>query len=273
MEPEQAAQDLLIIGGQAAIGGVVRGHLYAVDAEVTLEPSAVVLGSILLNRGKLVLKGTPIVPQRIQLSGATLEGVPLVPGGTHTLDNGSVVELATTAPSTAAVALMRAVLPLPRPVPDADLGVRDLRSLQLKGFEEQRFLENAPELVVAGRARVKLQTAMVKGSLQRGWSGPEGAILLTGLQLENEAGAAQVYQSLTKKTEGGPKLSLKSALGGGQHAFFRTRHRFVLVWTQGPWLFALESKLAAPQASAMEELALIQRTLLALSPQISRSGS
>jgi hypothetical protein len=248
--------DLLVVGGSVDISGVVRGHVYAVDAEVTVRSSAVVLTSLTVVRGTVRVEAGGVLPESIDLTSAKLigpNGEGLAPGKSISL-GGTIVKLASTEASTVSLALMKGVLPFERFAPAPKKTIKDLRAWDPGlGLSAARFVESPKELVLGGAARLSFVSGRAEGAFQRGYRGARGSVLLSGIKV-SEADATPLWKEL-ERAFGHAKinLSVKSGLGDGAHWFFRSRGRYVMLWQRGPWIFAVETKLAAPTTSIFQE--------------------
>lgn len=268
---DRAVGDLLVVDGGLDLDGVVRGHLFAIDAEVTLGPDAVVLGSVTLVRGALKLDPASALPAEVRLEGTHVHGAPLEPGERRTLPGGAVLAQASDAPSDAAVALMKDVLTFDRFGPPDGTTVRELRAWHPgMGLEVKRFVERPPKLVVGGVTRLSFVSEKVQGSFQRGYRGPMGSVLVSGVKLADlDAAKALWAQVQGVEARAGVELSVQSDLGPGAHWFFRKKGRYVMLWQRGPWFFGVESRLAKPDAAAADEKRFLYDVLGALRAALS----
>ncbi|MBK6685626.1 MAG: hypothetical protein IPG45_14245 [Deltaproteobacteria bacterium] len=265
---EEVVGDLLIVGGKVELAGVARGHVYAIDAELFVRSTAVVPTSLTMIRGTLRLEAGAVLPESIDLVGAKLAGPSgegLKPGGAINL-NGAMVNLAPTEPSTVSVALMKSVLPFQRFAPGSDRKISSLRGWDPGlGLKAARFVEDPKELTLGGVARLNFVSGRTEGAFQRGYKGARGSVLFTGIKAATPDAQA-LYQELVKAfTQAKVSLSVKTALGDGAHWFFKSRGRYVMLWQSGPYVFAVETKLATPAATLFQERQFQDQVLGALS--------
>ncbi|MEL7368803.1 MAG: hypothetical protein AAFN74_07820, partial [Myxococcota bacterium] len=66
---DQVVGDVVAVDGALEVDGVVRGHIFAVDTQITLSPRAVVLGSITSHRGELEVRQGAVLPETTTLHG------------------------------------------------------------------------------------------------------------------------------------------------------------------------------------------------------------
>lgn len=265
---DEVVGDLLVVGGQVEVAGVVRGHAYAVDAQVLVRSTAVVPTSLTLIRGSLRIEPGAVLPETVELFGAELKGPPgegLKKGGALNLE-GAVVNLAATEPSTVSVALMKSVLPFSRFVPAPDRTITSLRAWDPGlGLAPARFSEDPKALTLGGVARLNFVSGRTQGAFQRGYKGARGSVLFSGIKADPTEARA-LYQELVRAfTQAKVSLSVKTALGDGAHWFFRSRGRYVMLWQRGPYVFAVETKLATPNATLFQERQFQDQVLSALS--------
>jgi len=263
---DRALGDLLVIDGKLDLNGVVRGHLFALDSEVNLGPDAVVLGSVTLMRGGLKIDPQARLPKELRLEGTHVHGEALPAGGRRELPTGSTLVQAKSAPSDAAMGLMKEVLSFDRFSPAANSTVRDLRGWHPGlGLSVKRFVERPPKLVVGGVTRLSFVSEKVQGSFQRGYRGERGSVLLTGVKLVDVPTAEALWVQV-QGVEGraGVELSVQSDLGDGAHWFFRKKGRYVVLWQRGPWFFGIESRLAQTDARPEDEKRFLDEVVRSL---------
>lgn len=265
---EEVVGDVLVVGGKLDFGGVARGHVYAIDAELSVRSTAVIPTSLTLIRGTLRLEAGAVLPESVELVGAKLispGGDGLKPVGALNL-NGSMINLSATEPSTVSVALMKSVLPFSRFAPPPDRKIASLRAWDPGlGLKAARFVEDPKELTLGGVAKLNFVSGRTEGAFQRGYKGARGSVLFTGIKAA-APDAQALYQELVKAfTQAKVSLSVKTALGDGAHWFFKSRGRYVMLWQRGPYVFAVETKLAAPAATLFQERQFQDQVLGALS--------
>jgi hypothetical protein len=263
---DRAVGDLLILGGSLNLNGVVRGHIFAVDADVSFGPDALVLGSVSLLRGGLKVDPQARLPAEVALEGVHVHGQGLQPGQRRALPSGAVLVQAPTTPSDGAVALMKDVLAFDRFAPADGMDVRDLRGWHPGlGLTVKRFVERPPQVVVGGVTRLSFVSDKVLGAFQRGYRGDAGSVLLTGVRLVDVPTAQALWgQVESVEDQAGVELSVKSDLGPGAHWFFRKKGRYVTLWQRGPWFFGVETRLAKPGATPEEEKQFLDQVLASL---------
>ena len=263
---DRAVGDLAILGGGLTLDGVVRGHLFALDADVVFGPDAVVLGSVSLLRGSLRVDPQARLPAEVSLEGVHVHGEGLAPGQRRTLPSGATLVQSAATPSDAAVALMKDVLSFDRFAPTEGMDVRDLRGWHPGlGLTVKRFVERPPKVVVGGVTRLSFVSDKVVGAFQRGYRGDTGSVLLTGVRLVDADTAAALWAQVESvEDRAGVELSVKSDLGPGAHWFFRKKGRYVLLWQRGPWFFGVESRLAQPDVTADQEKKFLDQVLASL---------
>lgn len=258
--PLEVAGDVVVTGAKLEIAGVVRGHLYAVDSEVVVRSTAVMLRSITMQRGILELEAGAVSPRLVALFGAGLRGA----GGAILSDGEARVELArrgiaatvsATRPSTTSVALIADVLAFERFAPPEGVERAELASWDVGlGLERQRAIEDPEVLVVAGLARFTFVTDKVKGAFQRGYRGPRGTVLFSAIELADQAAAEALWRELEASIPASRiGDSVRSALGGGAHWYFVHAGRHNLLWREGRWFFAVETHLGAEGVSPAQE--------------------
>lgn len=276
---DDEVEDALVVEGRLEVRGVVRGHLYAFDSDVFLRSTAVVLGSVTAIGGAIHLQEGAVLPASVDLEGAEYFGPnsgALRSGGSIRVASGATaVRLRPVSSSTLTSALMRAVLPFDRFAPPADLPVSALEGWSLGlGLEPTRPTEDTeaarsdgasrPEesLVIGGIIRLRVVSDRVQGTLQRGFRGVRGDARVTAIRLSSPKSADELFHRIASTPlEGRPRVSIKSGLGEGQHWFFRSRGRYTMVWQKGPWLLAVESRLAGPTRATDSEATIPQQQL------------
>src|SRR5262245_46109249 len=156
---DQVVGDLLVIDGRVEIAGVVRGHVYAIDSEVAVTSSGVVLRPITVARGALHLEEGAVLPKTIELVEAEFfgpagEGVPK--SGHLSLDRGATeVTVSPAKLSDASIALMKSTLPFSRFTPRDGMDIGTLRDWHPElGLKLEKFVESPKELVVGGITRL-----------------------------------------------------------------------------------------------------------------------
>ncbi|MCK6549042.1 hypothetical protein L6R52_24565, partial [Myxococcota bacterium] len=70
---DEEVGDLLVVGARAELAGVVRGHVYAVEAELVVRSTAVVLRSMTVVGGSVRIEDGAVLPEEIALADARLE--------------------------------------------------------------------------------------------------------------------------------------------------------------------------------------------------------
>lgn len=267
---DKAVGDLLVVDGSVEIRGVVRGHVYAVDAEVVVRSSAVVLKSITLTRGALHLSEGAVLPSAVDLYAAKLFG----PRGesanaskpVEVAGGGTLVTLRSTEVSTVSVSLMKSVLPFERFAPPDSMNVEALRGWHPGlGLETKRFIENPDALSIGGITKLTFVSNQVRGAFQRGYEGPRGNVRFTGIQLTDRASAKALWDSI--HAAGKPakvRVSIETALGDGAHWFFEKRRRHVMLWQRGSWVFAVETRLDAKKGTLFQEKQFLDQVLRSL---------
>lgn len=254
---DRALGDVLVIDGRIEIQGVVRGHLYAVDSEVVVRRTAVVLGSVTLTGGALHLEDGAVLPAKVDLYAAKLFG----PRGEHAdpktptviAGGATTVALRATTVSTVSVALTKSILPFERVVPEDGRDIAQLRSWEPGlGLELGHFVEGAPELSIAG-VKLPLKRAGVAGSFQRGYHGARGRALVTGVDLVDDAEAVKLFDKIVATAATDTRLSIGTALGHGAHRYFQARGRQIMLWTRGTWVFAVETRLDGENTTPFQD--------------------
>ena len=171
----RALGDVVAVDSYLNVEGVVRGHVFSVDSEILLDKTAVVLGSMTINRGRLTIRPGAVLPKMIYLNDAGFSG----PSG-QAIDFGQTIKLANgatevsldqTVVSTVSVALMKQVLPFDRFVPQSDRTIADLRDWHPGlGLDLRRAVRQPTELTVGGIARLTFVSDKVQGAFQRGYA-------------------------------------------------------------------------------------------------------
>lgn len=256
---ERAVGDLLVVDGRVAIEGVVRGDVYAVDSEIVLRPTGIVLGSITLTGGALHLSDGAVLPPLVELRGADFfgpDGERADPKAPVFVGQGATKVVLSPEPvSTSSVALIKAILPFARPVPSDGIEVRDLRGWSPGlGLELGKFVEDPPSLDIGGVSRVSLAHDAVRGSFQRAYRGARGRARVSGVHLARPEAASMLFDQIVGATKALPSgLSIGMNHGDGAHRFFESRGRYVMLWQRGAWLFAIESRLDTDRATAFQQ--------------------
>lgn len=259
IELERAVGDLLVIDGRVAIEGVVRGDVYAVDSEVVLRPSGVILGSITLTGGALHLSAGAVLPPTVELRGAEFfgpDGERADPKAPVFVGQGATKVVLSAEPvSTSSVALIKAVLPFERPVPAAGVEVPDLRGWAPGlGLRLGKFVEDPPSMDIGGVSRVSLAHDAIRGAFQRSYRGARGRVRVSGVHLAKPEASAMLFGQIVDATRAVPTgLSIGMNHGEGAHRFFESRGRYVMLWQRGAWLFAIESRLDTDRATAFQQ--------------------
>jgi hypothetical protein len=261
--------DLLVIDGRVEIRGVVRGYVFAVDSEVIVGPTAVLLKAVSLHGGAIQIADGAVLPGAIVLENAELEAA-----GVHVLKTQATTELnlgdtkISVQPSDlpkAKLDLMKLILPFDRFTPDVGARIEDLGAWSPGlGLELKREANPKEELVVGGLARLMLESAHVKGSFQRGYRGPRGTVLLTAVQLDSELTARAFWREIANIPESSVRFSVKTELGDGAHWFFRHKNRSCMLWQRGVWFLAAETRLGGEDASFGQERQFLMQVLSAL---------
>jgi hypothetical protein len=275
LEVDQQVGDLLVIDGKVDLRGVVRGHVFAVDSEVVVRSTAVVLKSMTVNRGSLRVEMGAVLPQSITLAGVRVLG----PDGPIVVKNGDTVDLGRagttvtvlgTKLSTASVTLMKSVLPFERFVPDDNMILDDMKPWDPGlGLELKKEAEKPKELLVGGITKLAFVSENVKGAFQRGYKGVRGTVLFTGVQLRDQVAARALWAEIERVApEAKVSLSVKSGLGDGAHWYFRSKNRHCMLWQKGTWFFAVETKLAAQDASLYQERQFNEQVLSQLQAEL-----
>src|SRR5687768_811557 len=144
---DQVVGDLLVVDGRVEIAGVVRGHVYAIDSEVAVTSSGVVLRPITVARGALHLSEGAVLPKSIELVEAEFfgpagESVPK--GGRLSLDRGATeVTVSNAKLSEASLSLMKSTLPFERFAPPNGMDIATLREWHPElGLKLEKFVES-----------------------------------------------------------------------------------------------------------------------------------
>ena len=269
----RAYGDVVAVNSYLNVEGVVRGHIFSVDSEIMLDETAVVLGSMTVNRGRLTIRPGAVLPKMIYLNDAVFSG----PGG-ESVDFGETIKLAEgatevsldrTVVSTVSVELMKLILPFQRFVPKPGRSIEDLRDWHPGlGLELRRRVRQPTELTVGGIARLTFVSDKVKGALQRGYRGRLGTVLVTAVHLQDEQSALSLWRQVEAAGQKSKlRLSLKSALGDGAHWFFKRKNRFCMLWQRSGWLIAVETRFAG-DGKLFQQTQFSQEVLRSLERQL-----
>lgn len=261
IELDQQVGDLLLVDAEADLRGVVRGHVYAVDSEVVVRSTAVVLKSMTVLRGSLRVEMGAVLPESIALTDARIvgpNGGALAPRSGDRIQlgrAGTTISLSHTKLSTAAVRLMKSVLLFDRFSPSGDMTLGDLAAWDPGlGLALKKDLAHPKELVVGGVTRLSFVSTKVKGAFQRGYKGARGTVLISAIQLKDEEASRALWAEIERVVpESKVALSIRTALGDGAHWYFRHKRRYSMFWRQGPWFFAVETKLGPSQVTVDQE--------------------
>jgi hypothetical protein len=250
-----------------------------VDSEVAVTSSGVVLRPITVAKGALHLQEGAVLPKSIDLVEADLfgpagEGVP--PGGRLMLDRGATeVSVRETKLSEASLSLMKSTLPFERFTPPLGMDISTLREWHPElGLELEKFVESPKELVVGGITRLSFVSDKVVGAFQRGYRGPRGSVLLTGVMLQDARAAEELWAQIEGvRPKVKVSLSVKSDLGPGAHWFYRYRGRCSMLWQSGHWFIAVETRLDDPGASVFQQKQFNEQVLDALARSLASLSS
>lgn len=265
---EEEAGDLLVVDGKLEIAGVVRGHVFAIDSEITVRSTAVVLSSLAVHRGTLRVEDGAVLPATITLKDAKLIGregeLRPANGEKAALGRaGTTIELDGTVLSTASVALMKSVLPFERFAPSAQTSIDQLVDWT-PGLGLTKKMETvAPQqMTIGGITKLSFVSGKARGAMQNGFRGARGTVLFSVIELEDENAAKALWSEVERAgSAANVSLSVKTGLGGGAHWFFKKKGRYVMLWQQGPWFFAVETKLASDEATLYQEKQLSDQVL------------
>ncbi len=267
---DRAVGDVVAVDSRLSVEGVVRGHIYAVDSEVTLHRRSVVLGSVTLHRGRLVVEPGAVLPPLIALNGSVYVGPGaerLRLGDELELEEGSTtLSLKRTHGSTASLELMKRVLPFDRFVPEPQLTLSGLDEWHPGlGLELRRALDQPEELTFGGVAHLTFISGKVRGAFQRGYRGPAGTVLVSAVHLQDEASAEALWNQIEAAAQRNQiRLSAKTGLGAGTHWFFKWRNRYCMMWQRSTWLLAVETRLADRDATLLQQVQFSGRVLRSL---------
>jgi hypothetical protein len=276
---DQVVGDLLVVDGRVEIAGVVRGHVYAIDSEVAVTSSGVVLRPIIMARGALHLSEGAVLPKSIELVETEFfgpRGESLSPGERLVLDRGATeVILSRTKHSAASMSLMKSTLPFDRFTPQEGMDIATLREWHPElGLKLEKFVEAPKELMVGGITKLSFVSDKVVGAFQRGYRGARGSVLLTGVMLQDEAAAEDLWAQIESvRPNVKVSLSVKSDLGPGAHWFFRHRGRCSMLWQAGRWFLAVETRLDDADASVLQQKQFHEQVLDALARSLSSLSS
>jgi hypothetical protein len=265
---DQVVGDLLVVDGRVEIAGVVRGHVYAIDSEVAVRSSGVVLRPITLARGALHIEDGAVLPKTIDLLGSELFGPSgeSVPGSGKLVIQGATEVMASGPPSAASLAIMKSTIPFDRFTPPADMEIADLRGWHPElGLELKKFIEAPTELLVGGVTKLSFVSDKVVTSFQRGYRGPRGSVLFTGVRLVDDDAASELWKQIeTIRPRVDVSLSVRSDLGPGAHWFYRHKGRYCLLWQSGSYFLAVETRLEDGGASILQQKQFNEQVLDAL---------
>lgn len=260
VELADQVNDVLIIDGKVEIEGVVRGYLVAVDAEVVVRASAVMLRPIRLVGGHLEVERGAVLPASIELYGARLTRPDQSvanppPSGRLELAIGQTqVSLSPSELDPGQHALMKAVLPFDRFVPKNGAGIEVVARLDPGlGLRQERSTAAPRELLVGGVLKLSFVSDKVVAAWQSGWAGPRGRALLAAVELKDPESAAALWDALAAVPESKVRHSVRTRLGRGAHWFFTHDDRAVLLWTRDRWFFALETRLDADPSTLAQQ--------------------
>lgn len=273
---EDELGDLLAVDARVDLSGVVRGHVFAIDSDVYVRSTAVVLQSMTIQRGTVRIEDGAVLPAAITLKDAKLIGpdgeVRAKHGERVALGRaGTTIEIEGTKLSTASVALMKSVLPFERFAPPEGLSIDQLTEWN-PGLGLKKKMESiAPrEMTIGGITKLSFVSGKARGAMQHGFRGARGTVVFSVIELENVASAKALWAEIERA---GPPakvtLSVKTALGGGAHWFFKKKGRYCMLWQQGSWFFALETKLSSDDASLYQEKQFSDQVLSGLRTQLS----
>ncbi len=273
---DQEVEDVLVVDGRLEVAGMVRGHLYALDSDIFVRRTAVVVGSITARGGSFHLEEGAVLPQTIELQKADFygpKGRSLKPGASLSVAPGStVVHMRTTSTSTLTEALTRAVLPFDRFRPAEDALVEELAGWAPGlGLEPAAGRKSKDTLLIAGLIRLRLVSDRVRGTWQQGFVGARGRVLVTAMHLDSTASAEELWTQIVSTPVGGAtRISIKSSLGDGQHWFLRSRGRYAMLWQRGSWFLAVETQLADDEATITQQQQFNRQVLEALERNLPR---
>jgi hypothetical protein len=252
---DRAIGDLLAIDGDIEIAGVVRGHVYALDSKVVVRSSAVILKPITINRGSLSIEDGAVLPESISVTQAEVSA-----------KEGTPIAISETKLSTAAVSLMKTMLPFDRFSPPSALGVRGLSTWGPGlGLELKKNIDAPKELTIGGVTKLSFVSGKVRGAFQRGYKGARGTVLLSVVQLEDETAAKALWSEIDRIAPSAKvAMSVRTALGDGAHWFFRRKGRHAMLWRQGVWFIAVETKLAEEETTFQQEKQFMDQVLAGL---------
>jgi hypothetical protein len=278
---DRAVQDVLAVGGALRIDGVVRGHIYTVDAELSLSPSAVVLGSVTALGGRLNLSRQGVLPEAVDAVGAErvlLDGAPIAPGVLDGISRaGTRLRWTREGPPEATRGLLRRVLPFRRFTPPATASVEAIDAWRPGPGWTPGPIESLSEAVAIGGAlRLRFVSDEVLGARLRRFTGPRGAVDVVAVRLASVASAEALWAEVEAASERlGPRASIKSDLGDGAHWFFTRRDRATWLWQRGPWFLAVDTRLAVEDLAPLQRLGLSEQVLeaLAASPAVSEPAA
>lgn len=273
---EDELGDLLAVDARVDLSGVVRGHVFAIDSDIWVRSTAVVLQSMTIQRGTVRIEDGAVLPAAITLKDAKLIGpdgeVRAKHGDRVALGRaGTTIELEGTKLSTASVALMKSVLPFERFAPPEGTSIDQLTEWN-PGLGLKTKMESiAPrEMTIGGITKLSFVSGKARGAMQHGFRGARGTVVFSVIELENVASAKALWAEIERA---GPPakvtLSVKTALGGGAHWFFKKKGRYCMLWQQGSWFFALETKLSSDEASLYQEKQFSDQVLSGLRTQLS----
>ena len=276
---DQVVGDLIVVDGRVEIAGVVRGHVYAIDSEVAITSSGVVLRPITVVRGALHLSEGAVLPKSIELIEAEFFG----PGGESipadgrlVLDRGATeVTLAKSKISDASLSLMKSTLPFERFMPPQGMDVSTMREWHPElGLKLEKFVESPKELVVGGITRLSFVSEKVIGAFQRGYRGARGSVQLTGVLLQDGDAAEELWGQIEAvRPNVKVSLSVKSDLGPGAHWFYSYRGRCSMLWQSGRWFLAVETRLDDADASVFQQKQFNEQVLEALARSLASLSS
>jgi hypothetical protein len=277
LQLEEEAGDLLVVDGKVDIAGVVRGHVFAIDSEVTVRSTAVVLQSIAVHRGSIHVEDGAVLPETITLKDAKLigrEGELRAKDGEKAAIGraGTTIAIDGTVLSTASVALMKSVLPFERFSPDNGASIDQLVEWT-PGLGLQKKMESvAPQqMTIGGITKLSFVSGKARGAMQNGFRGARGTVLFSVIELEDEAAAKALWAEVERAGSAAKvSLSVKTGLGGGAHWFFKKKGRYVMLWQQGTWFFAVETKLASDEATLYQEKQFTDQVLTGLRQDLSQ---
>jgi hypothetical protein len=182
---------------------VVRGFVVAVDAEIIVRSSAVLLRPIRLVGGHLELERGAVLPASIELFGARLtrpdqSTVAAPPNGRVELSIGQTqVSLSASELDAAQHALMKAVLPFDRFVPKNTAGIEAVAQLDPGlGMLLERSVPAPRELVIGSVFKLSFISDKVVAARQSGWAGPRGRALLAAVELKDPESAVALWDAV-----------------------------------------------------------------------------